>query len=100
MSADDNRPEPLQRWPHITALLANAGHITIGYVASIEGAAVAADQHTLLATVVRRPGEPLDELLQRLDHAVHRALNEGVYTNEIQDGRLILATPKVKRRKK
>jgi hypothetical protein len=39
------------RWPQIAALLDSArGHITLGRVAPIERAAVAVNDHTLLAT--------------------------------------------------
>ena len=56
------------RWPHIAALLARTGgHITLGRIAPIEGAAVAADERAVLATLVRRDGESVHEFLQRLD---------------------------------
>ncbi len=81
------------RWPHIAKLLAKSGHITIGRIAPIDGAAVAADQHSLLATIVRRPEESFEALLQRLDHAIGLAFSEGTRTNEIKDGRFELAAP-------
>lgn len=84
-------PEPPVLWPHLTKLLENAGHITVGHIPPIEGAAVAADEHTLLATLVRQPGEPFDELIQRLDQAIGRALYEGVRANEIKEGHFELA---------
>lgn len=93
----DKQPAPSVRWRHVTALLEKRGHITVGYVTPIEGAAIAADEHTLFATVVRRPDEPFDELLQRLDDAIGSALNGGATTNEIEGGHFVLATPVVKK---
>jgi hypothetical protein len=84
---------PAARWPNITALVANAGHVTIGRVAHIECTAIAADEHTVFATVVRREGESVDELLQRLDQAIGRALYDGICTNEVEGGHFELAAP-------
>jgi hypothetical protein len=92
-SSDTQRFSAPARWPNITELLANAGHITVGHIAPIEGVAVAANEYQLLVTLVRRSGEPVDGLLQRLDHAIGEALNRGVHTNEIEGGHFILAGP-------
>jgi hypothetical protein len=75
-------------------LLEKAGHITVGRIAPIDGVAVAADEYMLLATLVHRPGEPVDALLQRLDDAIGQALHHGIRTNEIEGGYFILAGPK------
>ncbi len=88
-----NPPAPPDRWPNITALLADTGHITIGHVAHIEGVAIAANVHTVFATVVRREGESVEQLLQRLDEAIGRAVRDGVYTNEAEGGHFVLASP-------
>jgi hypothetical protein len=96
--SDPEAPTPAERWPHIAKLLANAGHITIGNIAPVEGAAVAATAHTLFATILRRPQESFEELLQRLDHAIGLALNEGTRTNELKGGHFALATPKTRKR--
>jgi hypothetical protein len=86
------------RWPHITALLASpGGHIMLGRVAPIEGAAVAVNDQSLLATLVRRDGEGVPELLQRLDEAIGKALQHGEVTNEINGGRFRLAPAKVRK---
>jgi len=45
----------------------------LGHVAPIEGAAVAVNVQALLATLVRRDGESVPNLLQRLDEAIGRA---------------------------
>jgi hypothetical protein len=94
LPSDDSPPTAPDRWPHIAALVANNGHITFGYIPPIQGAAIAADEHSLLATIVRRPEESLDDLLQRLDQAIGRALNEGIPTNEIEGGHFMLAASK------
>jgi hypothetical protein len=91
-------PAPPVRWPNITTLLAGPAHITLGQLAHVKGAAIAADEHTVLATVLRRKGESFEQWLLRLDQAIGQALREGVYTNEVQDGHFVLAMPK--RRKK
>jgi hypothetical protein len=93
--SNNNTPStPAARWQNITSLVANAGHVTIGHIAHIECAAIAADEHTVFATVVRREGESVAELLQRLDEAIGRALYEGVFTNEVEGGHFVLATTK------
>lgn len=93
LSTNDGPPVPPGRWANITALLDNAGHVTIGRVAHIEGAAIAADAHTVFATVVRRKNEPFEELVGRLDQAIGRLLYEGVQTNELEGGHFEVAAP-------
>jgi hypothetical protein len=88
------------RWPHIAALLARTGgHITLGRVAPIEGAAIASDEQALFATLVRRDGESVNELLQRLDEAIGAALHQGVVTNEINGGKFRLARPHTRKKR-
>jgi hypothetical protein len=80
------------RWPHIAALLASpGGHIMLGRVAPIDGAAVAVNDQALLAALVRRDDESLPALLQRLDEALGKAMHQGLVTNEINGGRFRLA---------
>jgi len=67
--------------PHIADLIAE-GEITIGYVRPLGCVAVATDGHNCRA-MLRRQGETLAELLTRLDQAIAPALNEDVYTEEI-----------------
>lgn len=50
-------------------------------------AAVASDDHNMLAALVRRDGESLMELLQRLDAAVDKAVNDQIFTDEINEPR-------------
>lgn len=88
------------RWPHITALLARpGGSITLGRVAPIEGAAVAVDEQALFVSLVRRDGESVNELLQRLDAAIGAALHQGVITNEINGGNFRLARPHTRKKR-
>jgi hypothetical protein len=88
------------QWSHITALLdQQGGHISIGRMPPIEGAAIAVNDQTLIASLVRRKGEAFPELLQRLDAAIGRALHEGVVTNEVNGGRFRLAPSSVRRKR-
>jgi hypothetical protein len=88
------------RWPHIAALLDSPeGHITLGHMPPIEGAAIAVDRQTLLVSLVRRPNESFAELLQRLDEAIGKAVHEGTVTNEINGGRFRLAPPGIRKKR-
>ena len=71
----------------------------LGRVAPIEGAAVAVNDQTLLATLVRRDDESVSALLQRLDEVLEKAMHQGVVTNEINGGRFRLAPPKLRKRR-
>lgn len=59
------------------------GQIAIGAIKPIACAAIANDEHNMLAALVRRPDETLQQLLERLDRAVQLALEEEVFTDEI-----------------
>lgn len=59
------------------------GQIAVGAIRPIPCAAIANDDHNMLAALVRRPGETLQQLLERLDRAVQLALDEEIYTDEI-----------------
>jgi hypothetical protein len=88
------------RWPHIAALLARTGgQIMLGRVAPIEGAAIAVDEQALIATLVRRDGESVNELLLRLESAIGAALHQGVVTNEVNDGQFRLARPRTRKKR-
>jgi hypothetical protein len=91
---------PAAQWPHITELLDQVGgHISIGRMPPIEGAAVAVNDQMLVASLVRRDGETFSDLLQRLDAAIGKALHEGVTTNEINGGRFRLAPSGVRKKR-
>jgi hypothetical protein len=68
---------------NIEFLINGNGDITIGRVASIPCAATAADHDQCLAMLVRRPGESLLQLMQRLDAAIASAYEDGHYIDEI-----------------
>jgi hypothetical protein len=68
---------------HIEALLDDGGQIMLGTVKPIVGAAVAHDGRQTLAMIKRRPGETVEQLLQRLDRAVYTAIDTGTRVDEI-----------------
>ena len=65
--------------PNIEFLIDGNGDITIGQVGPIRCVATAADEDQQLAALVRRKGESLEDLLQRLDAAIGQALEDNVY---------------------
>ena len=68
---------------HIEALLNHGGHITLGTVKPIVGAAIAHDGKQTLAMLKRRPDETVEQLLQRLNRAVYTATDSGARVDEI-----------------
>ena len=68
---------------NIEALIADGGEITIGAIYPIECAATAADGHNSVAMLVRREGETLDALLERLDKAIAQFYDDGEAIDEI-----------------
>jgi len=88
------------QWPNITELLDQAGgHISIGRMPPIEGAAIAVNDQTLVAGLVRGDGESFADLLQRLDAAIGKALHEDVTINEINGGRFRLAPSAIRKKR-
>lgn len=78
------KPAASSPWPNIEAFVEYDGNINIGRIAPIiDCAAVAADDHNMLAALVRRPGETFTQLLDRLDHAIDQAVNHDIFTDEI-----------------
>ena len=63
-------PKSPSAFENIEFLIDGNGDITIGAVGPIRCAATAADEDQCLAMLVRRPGESLIDLLQRLDAAI------------------------------
>ena len=69
---------------NIDALIDSGGQITLGTLYPIQGvAAVANDEHNSLAMLRQRPGETLQQLLERLDAAIDRAWTANQVTDEI-----------------
>ena len=70
--------------PNLEAFLeGDVPQISIGAIGPIQCAAVAADPHNMLAALVRRPGETLQQLLERLDAAVLLAMRQDIFTDDI-----------------
>ena len=69
---------------NIAALIEDGGEITLGQLAAIgECAATACDDAQCLAMLVRRKGESLDDLLQRLDAAIADAYDNEHFIDEV-----------------
>lgn len=68
--------------PNIAELI-NYGEITIGNLRPVGCVATAVDEDCTYAMLVRRHGETLGQLLTRLDHAIHEASTEQIFTDEI-----------------
>ena len=67
------------------AELIRHGQITVGVIRPMGCVAIANDAHQSLAMLVRRKGESLPQLLERLDASVGKALHEEIYTDEINN---------------
>lgn len=69
---------------NIAALIEAGGEITLGHLDAIDKCvATASDDTQCLAMLVRRKGEPLDKLLQRLDAAIVDAYENDRFADEI-----------------
>ena len=99
MDTPQSPTDPADPWSHITALIARGGHVTFGRIAPIDGAAVAADEHSMLAALVRRTDESIPHLLTRLNEAVGQAVTHGVITNEVNGGKFALARTRVRKKR-
>ena len=67
------------------AELIRHGQITVGVIRPMGCVAIANDAHQSLAMLVRRKGESLPQLLERLDLAVGKALHDEIRTDEINN---------------
>jgi hypothetical protein len=74
---------PSSTLANIEFLIDGNGDITIGPVGPIRCVATAADEEQCLAMLQRRPGESLEDLLQRLDAAIEDAYENGVFIDEV-----------------
>lgn len=73
-------------WPTIEEFLdTEEGSITLGAInhSSLGYTAVASDEHNMLVALVRKRGETLHQLLNRLDRALGPAIEDQVYVDEI-----------------
>jgi hypothetical protein len=68
---------------HLIALIEGGGQLTLGALPPIKCVAVANDDDVCYAMLQRRPGETLQQLLQRLDAAIDLAWTSDQYTDEI-----------------
>jgi hypothetical protein len=95
---------PKSKWigslPHMTGLILNGGNITIGRVEPLDGIAVAADASRVLATLVRREAETIEELLRRLDTAVGQAISTRSVVSDLGDTQMVLSTPSARPRRR
>ena len=72
--------------PNIEFLIDGNGEITIGQVGPSPCAATANQERRLLAMLVRREDETLEQLLMRLDTAIEKAIEEDIIIDEINNG--------------
>jgi hypothetical protein len=74
-------------WPNIEAFFeAGEGDIafgTYGYAPSVPFTAVANDKDNMLVALVRRPGETLHQLLDRLERTLGPAIEDQIFVDEI-----------------
>ena len=74
----------ISTFTNITALVEGGGEITLGHLDAIgKCVATATDDTQCRAMLVRREGESLDALLQRLDAAIFDAYENEHFTDEI-----------------
>ena len=71
---------------NIEALIEEGGEITLGALPPHECAATAADGSNCLAMLVRRDGESVNALLERLDKAIGLAWSNDTFIDEVNDG--------------
>lgn len=81
-------PKPASTpWPTIEAFFeAGEGDISFGridYVPTLRYTAVVSDENNMLVALVRRPGETLQQLLDRLEQALGPAIEDQVFVDEI-----------------
>ena len=83
-----SRQESAERFPNLDRLTRHGGSYLIGDTKSIAGAAIASDSREVYAALIRRAGESLDDLHQRLDDVVGQVMRgEREPVNEVPDKR-------------
>ena len=68
---------------YIDCLLGGNGQITLGRIGGVRCAAVASDESSCLAMLVRARNETLEALLRRLNDAIRDAVENDQFTDEI-----------------
>ena len=68
---------------NIEFLIDGNGQITLGKIGPVRCAAVASDEDSCLAMLVKDTNESLGELLVRLDEAIEDALERDIFVDEI-----------------
>ena len=76
----------VQLTKNIETLIDEGGEITLGRLPPFACVATATDGAACLAMLVRRDGEKLNQLIQRLDKAIHMAWTDNWFTDEVNDG--------------
>ena len=88
-SSSDRQPSRVDqgasdRWPNLLELIESDGTITIGQVEPLpSGTAIATQGRQVYAMLRVGDEEALTGVLDRLDAAVEKALNDGIITDEI-----------------
>jgi hypothetical protein len=84
---------------NIAELIEYDGQITLGRVHPVRSCvATATDEEQCLAMLVRRDGETLDGLLQRLDAAIADAYENNRFADEVNPPQPSSAQPRKRRR--
>jgi len=81
-----SKPTRSTPWPTIEAFLdTEEGNITLGAInhSSLGYTAIASDEHNMLVALVRKDGETLHQLLDRLERALSPAIDDQVFVDEI-----------------
>jgi len=74
----------LESFPVLSGFIKSGGTIDLGRIDSLECAAIAADPQTVWVVLLRRKGEGLLELLDRLERRLSRCLMNGVPFDELE----------------
>jgi hypothetical protein len=73
----------VKKLSYIEDLIDGEGQITLGYMNPVGNVAIANEGPHTLAMLCKRRGETLTALLERLDHAIERAIEYDEITDEI-----------------
>ena len=70
-------------WGALQALMDDGGQVTLGAIGPIRAAATASMPAGMLAGLIRKNGEPWEDLLLRLNEAVMQSVVDGHVINEL-----------------